>query len=163
MSSPAVDSPSNTYVEDDSMPPMENDYDDNMMSSEEEEPLTPEPTPKPVKRRRKKKKKRKRLRRGGNTTQIDDDEAALMRENIGLEGSDSDAGGDMKRSRKDDVDAGDADDDGRARGDRAERSDLRRDSLPGDGGAAACRVAARNSLPLPARRTRPRTCIGAWE
>eukprot|EP00938_MAST-03A_sp_MAST-3A-sp1_P000758 g758.t1 len=56
MTSPAVDSPSNTYVEDDSIPPMENDYDDTMMSSEEEEPLTPEPTPKPVKRRKKKKK-----------------------------------------------------------------------------------------------------------
>ena len=62
MTSPAVDSPSNTYVEDDSMPPMENDYDDNMMSSEEEEPLTPEPTPKPVKRRRKKKKKTNKKR-----------------------------------------------------------------------------------------------------
>ena len=59
MTSPAVDSPSNTYVEDDSIPPMENDYDDTMMSSEEEEPLTPEPTPKPVKRRKKKKKKNK--------------------------------------------------------------------------------------------------------
>ena len=53
MSSPAVDSPSNTYVEDDSMPPMENDYDDNMMSSEEVF-ATPEPTPEETRKEKKK-------------------------------------------------------------------------------------------------------------
>lgn len=50
---------SNAYVEDDSMPLMENDddYDDNVMSSSsEEEPLSPEPTPEPVMKRKKKKR-----------------------------------------------------------------------------------------------------------